>query len=691
MTEPDSILYNRLGEEVSPYLLQHADDPVAWQPWDAQALELARRLDRPIMLSIGYSACHWCHVMAHESFQDAQTAEILNRLFISIKVDREERPDLDKIYQSAQLLITQRSGGWPLTMFLSPLNQTPFFGGTYFPKQSRYGLPSFIELLEKVSSYYANEKEDLGAYGKSVQTALGKIFSVQSPADTSEINASLLAQQATTTLTQMFDQRHGGFGNEPKFPNGHFIDFLLKQSWRKTGDYQRSQYMALYTLENICRGGIYDQLGGGFCRYSVDERWAIPHFEKMLYDNASLLGLCATAGSITQNPLFLNSAHETASWILQDMQSPEGGYFSALDADSEGKEGEYYVWSKEEIESLCDHQNYPAFALRYGLSTLANFEGRWNLWQQHTIEDVAQQLSLTADDTAERISEAKQTLLNHRHSQRIPPQRDEKILTAWNGLMIKNMARCGYLLDKPEYLHSAKRAFDFIRNNLWDGQHLFTSYKDGQIKPYAFLDNYAFVIDSALELCQAQWDSDVFAFACRLADELLLQFEDSTNGGFFFTPHNHENLIQRPKALADEATPSGYGIACEVLLTLGSITANTTYLDAVHRALGASRTSLSQSPEHHCSILNAMLDYGYGRQTLIIRALPEHLSDWLAATAKHYNPARICFAIPADETIAFDGLADKSPRDDACAYLCQGTQCQPPLMSLQALNEFLQR
>ncbi len=675
---------NRLAQETSPYLLQHADNPVAWRPWNQAALDVAREQDKPILLSIGYSACHWCHVMAHESFEDEETAAVMNELFVNIKVDREERPDLDKIYQTAQILITQRSGGWPLTMFLLPQDQTPFFGGTYFPKEQRHGLPPFKDVLRRAHEYYHANKNALHDHREAVRRSLGDIFSAAAT-DTMPA-AAALAQQAVANLGKLFDPQHGGFGNEPKFPNCHYIELLLRHAARN--DDSRALHMALFTLEKVCRGGICDQLGGGFCRYSVDEKWLIPHFEKMLYDNAGLLGLLAQAWRLSGDALLSECADDTARWVMREMQSPQGGFYSALDADSEGVEGKYYVWDPQEVKSLL-RQDYPAYAARFGLDDLPNFEGRWHLYQKRTIAELAERFAAAEDDIRELLRRGQSRLLKQRE-QRIRPARDDKVLTAWNGLMIKAMAQAARLLGKKEYLSSAVCALEFIRRAMWRDGRLLASWNGGEPKLNAYLDDYAFLIDAILEVCQSRWNSDYFIFACELADTLIARFEDTEQGGFFFTSHDHETLLQRPRILADEATPSGYGAAAGALTTLGNILGNEKYLSAAARAIAQAGGAITRSPENHAGLLKAALEQDDLSETLIIRAPAAECERWLAQTALRYNPLRICFAIPSAEKLTIEGMADKLPRATACAYPCRGATCREPIEDFATLQKHLQ-
>ncbi len=448
---------NRLAGETSPYLQQHAENPVDWHPWGEEALTLAKREGKPILLSIGYSACHWCHVMAHESFEDAEVAAVMNRLFVNIKVDREERPDLDQIYQTAHQMLTGRAGGWPLTMFLTP-DGTPFFGGTYFPKAPRYGLPGFPGLCQQVADAWRDRRADIEQQNGELLKALS------AGASTRPLSGELTAtplKLAVERAAQSYDADFGGFGGAPKFPHPADLELLLRRH-AATGE-ARCGEMALHTLRCMAEGGLFDQIGGGFCRYSVDERWAIPHFEKMLYDNGPLLRLYADARRVSGDALFKRVAEETAGWVMREMQSPEGGYFSSLDADSEHEEGKFYVWSREEVSRCTTAEEYAVVAAHYGLERPANFEGAyWHLHVALPLAGVATSLNRPLAECEYLLASAREKLFAARE-ERIRPGRDEKILTSWNALMIEGMAHAGRVLGRDDWLDSARRALAFIR------------------------------------------------------------------------------------------------------------------------------------------------------------------------------------------------------------------------------------
>ncbi|OGI42747.1 MAG: thioredoxin [Candidatus Muproteobacteria bacterium RBG_16_64_11] len=681
---------NRLIHETSPYLLQHAHNPVDWQAWSAAALEQARREDKPILLSIGYSACHWCHVMEHESFEDEGVAQVMNELFVCIKVDREERPDLDKIYQTAHQLLAQRPGGWPLNMFLAPAEHIPFFGGTYFPKTPRHGLPPFVEVLRRVAAYYRDHRADVEQQNAQVRAAFLQL-APEPPAPGLGIDAGVL-DAAQAEMEQQFDPDHGGFGGAPKFPHPTSLERCLRywaaSSLQGTPN-GKALEMARLSLHAMAAGGLYDQLGGGFCRYSVDEYWMIPHFEKMLYDNGPLLALYADAALATGHAEFRRIALETGTWAMREMQSPEGGYYSTLDADSEGHEGKFYVWTPEQVRVLLSAEEYQVFAPRFGLDRAPNFENEgWHLHVFQGADAIARAQRLDVARVNALLDNARQKLFEARE-RRVRPGRDEKILTAWNGLMIKGMARAGRLLDKPEYIASAGRALDFIRATLWKEGRLLATYKDGKAHLPAYLDDHAFLIDGLLELLQARWRSADLRFAVELAEVLLAHFQDKDNGGFYFTADDHEQLLHRPKPASDEAIPSGNGIAALALLRLGHLLGEPRYLDAAERTLKALYPALRRYPSAHNALLNAVEEYLEPTQTVVLRGRPETWSAWLSRCVQHYAPRRMVFAIPDGAVDLPAALASRAASGAVAAYICSGLACGTPVTELTELDDRL--
>jgi len=677
---------NRLRHESSPYLQQHADNPVDWWPWCEQALTQARQANKPILLSIGYSACHWCHVMAHESFADPTTAEVMNQHYINIKVDREERPDLDKIYQSAHQLLNRRAGGWPLTAILSPDDLTPFFVGTYFPPQPRHGMPAFTDLLQNIIAYYQQHAEEVRQQNHALLEALQQDL-LQGTGPPASLSPAPL-DQARRELGQNFDQKDAGFGRAPKFPHPTSLERLLRH-WSATREQAdpdtQALTMARRTLHGMASGGIYDQLGGGFCRYSVDGQWMIPHFEKMLYDNGPLLALYADAWAINAETDFKRIALETAQWVIRDMQSPAGGYYSSLDADSEGEEGRFYAWTPDAVKQHLNEQEYRLVATVYGLDRPANFEGAWHLHVYQSIQQAAEKIGIDTE-SAERLFDcARQKLLSIRE-QRPPPGRDEKILTSWNALMIKGMAIAGRRLQRPDFIDSARRALDFIQATLYVNGRLLATCKDGRARLNAYLDDYVFLLDAILELLQSRWNSADLDMAIGLADTLIDHFEDRQQGGFYFTADDHEQLYHRPKPYSDESTPAGNGIAAYALQRLGHLLGEQRYLDAAERTLQATRLQLGQIPYAHCSLLLALEEYLYPLTTIVIRGKQSELSTWQTQYQTEYAPRQQCYAIPDTETRLPGFLNERPPADHTLAYICSAGHCQAPVTDLSTLK-----
>ncbi len=650
---------NRLAEQTSPYLQQHAANPVDWYPWGPEALERARAEDKPILLSIGYSACHWCHVMAHESFEDPAVAAVMNRLFVNVKVDREERPDLDQIYQTAHQMLAQRTGGWPLTMFLAP-DGAPFFGGTYFPKAARYGLPGFPDLCERVAALWREKRPEIAAQNAEVLKALG--HTLPRPAEQAgELDATPV-RALLGTLRADFDARYGGFGAAPKFPHPTDLELCLRAG---------AIEIAHTTLTRMCEGGIYDQLGGGFCRYSVDAQWRIPHFEKMLYDNGPLLGLLADAWLATGDALYAKCAAETAGWLMREMQSPEGGYYSSLDADSEGEEGKFYVWDREEVQRLLSPGEYAATAAHFGLDQPPNFENRH--WHLHVA----------------RPGEAAKQKLFEARERRIRPGRDEKILVSWNALAIRGMARAGRAFGRSDWIDSARRALEFVRAAMWRDGRLLATYKDARAHLNAYLDDYALLIAALLEFMQNEFSTAQLEWATTLADVLLEQFEDPAEGGFYFTARDHEQLIHRPKPGHDHATPSGNAVAAWALGRLAALTGEQRYARAAERALGLFAPAMRDAPGGFAMMAIALDEHLAQPKTLILRGSAEALRAWQGELAREFMPDTAVLAI-ADGTPGLPALLDKPPRPAPVnGWLCRGVTCLEPVSDLVHLKKIL--
>ncbi len=680
---------NHLVSETSPYLRKHAHDPVQWYPWGAEALQRARKETKPIHLSVGYNACHWCSVLHEESFTDEATAKILNDNFVNIKVDREERPDIDRIYQIAQQMLTQRTGGWPLTMFLTHDQQRPFFGGTYFPKEARHGLPAFKDLLLRVASWYREHAAELARQNEALMAAFAELNPPQAGADVELTRAPLDACRAQ--LARSFDPRYGGFGAAPKFPHPQTLEWLLRRyraSAAGTQPDDAALSMAMLTLQRMAEGGINDQLGGGFCRYAVDEQWMIPHFEKMLYDNGALLASYADAALVGADAGHARTVQETAAWVLREMQSDAGGYYSSLDADSEGEEGKFYVWERAQVQAALTAEQYAAFAARFGLDGPPNFEGHWHLRVTRTIEEIAQRLGRTPAEVTALIDAARTRLLELRAA-RVRPARDEKVLTSWNALMIRGLSVAARSLARADLAQSATRALDFIRSHLWRDGRLLATCMDGRAHLNAYLDDYVYLADAILELQQVRFRVDELAFAQQLLEVVLAHFADAAAGGFYFTSDDHEALFHRSKAFADDATPAGNGIAARVLLRMGHLLAEPRYLLAAERTLRAAWPALERYPQAHVSLLMALEELLAPPEIVILRGEARTIEGWRADLTRQYAPQRLVLAIPAEASDLPPALADRPARAGPVGYICRGSVCSAPVDSLEGLMEQL--
>ena len=680
---------NKLSTETSPYLLQHADNPVAWYPWGEQALNLAREQNKPILLSIGYSACHWCHVMAHESFEDAEVAAVMNQHFINIKVDREERPDIDQIYQTAHSMLSQKSGGWPLTVFLTP-DQQPYFTGTYFPKSARYNLPGFADLIPRVAAFYYEKKDDLAIQNSQLADALQR--TIPAASHTLSANESTL-KLAFTSLESSFDFEHGGFGSAPKFPNPADITLLLHQA---KADNKQAESMALQMLSAMANGGIYDQIGGGFCRYSVDKRWNIPHFEKMLYDNGQLLFLYCDGWQLSKNSRYQQIIEETVAWLVCEMRDKNGAFYSSLDADSmdahgHSEEGAFYVWQPAEVKNLLTPEEFVVASQCFGFDKAANFENPHSGmqgWHPYLVRPAEHDEIVMLMNAQTKLFEARQ--------KRARPGRDDKILTSWNALAIKGLARAGRVFNRPDWVTFAQESVDFIRNKLWVNEQLLATCKDngsGDYKAHlnAYLDDYAFLLDALIELLQADYRAVDLSFAEDLAETLLENFE-AEEGGFYFTSHTHETLIHRPKQAYDNATPNGNGIAAVALQKLGHILGEPRYLQAAERTLKAFDASLARNPAACASLSHALIEFLTPPSVVIIRGEAKQMAAWRDAIQHHYYPHHLFVYL--DETIEttkqdLPPTLQRKFTQDVNAWVCQGVSCSPSLNNLQLLLESL--
>ena len=674
---------NWLFRETSPYLLQHAHNPVDWYPWGPEALEKASREDKPIFLSIGYSACHWCHVMERESFEDEETADYLNRHFVSVKVDREERPDLDAIYMEAVQAITGQ-GGWPLSVFLTP-DGKPFYGGTYFPLRPRYGMASFRQVLEAVADAYRDRRGEVESEARKLVESLGEQPEAGAGGDGLSVET---LDRAEMHLRRAFSPEHGGFGRQPKFPQPMVLDFLLRQHGR-TGSTEPLA-MVLLTLEKMALGGIYDQLGGGFHRYSVDALWLVPHFEKMLYDNAQLLRTYLHAWQISGRPLFRRVVEETADYVLREMTSGEGGFFSTQDADTEGEEGRFYTWAPAEIEAAVGSEIAPIVAAYYGVTEQGNFEGRNILHVHRAVDEVARDHGLTAEGARAVIEEASRRLFNARQ-QRIAPGRDEKVLVEWNGLMIHALAECGTVLGDRGYVRAASRAAEFVLAQMSqpDGR-LYRTYKDGRAHLHAYLEDYASLARALTALYEATFERRWLEEALRLADLMLAEFGDKAGGGLFQTGAGHERLVARRKDLVDGAVPSGNSMAAEALLRLSLLTGNAGYRERAEGVLRSVAAQMGGQPTGFGRMLCA-LDLYLG-PTREIAFVGETGTDDMEALlrevrARHLPNTVVALRRPGEAAwlALLEGreLVDGRP----AAYVCRDGTCGLPVTAPEGVRE----
>ncbi len=683
---------NRLANESSPYLKQHADNPVDWYPWGEEALEAARSEGKPILLSIGYSTCHWCHVMAHESFEDPATAAVMNDLFINIKVDREERPDIDKIYQTALQLINPQGGGWPLTMFLDPETRLPFYGGTYFPPAPRYQLPGFNDLLRRLSEVFTEQKETIDEQAGKLQTTLDQMIP---PVLDAEIDDAELLTTARDQLSSQYDHQEGGFGNAPKFPMPNTILRMLRH-WgyaRRAGVTDPEALdMVMISLTQIARGGIYDHIGGGFCRYATDRKWMIPHFEKMLYDNGQLLSLYADALALGPDALFEDAIRDTIRWLEREMLDPQGGFYAAIDADSEGEEGKFYVWRREHVKRALTEDEYLLVETLYGLDKPANFENKWNFHRYDSWRSVVQRLSLEPAEAVNLLNEAKAKLFAVRE-ERVRPGTDHKVLTSWNGLAIKGLADAAVRLNEPAWTKLAQGAADFLRSECWKDGILYATWQDGAAKHRGYLDDYASLLQGLLALLEAEWREVDMAFACELADAMLAGFYDEETGGFFFTHHDAETLIHRPKPTMDDAQPPGNGVAASALLMLGHLTGEQRYLDAAHATLTWVRALMERVPSGHCTLLHALEMTTYAPEKVILRGPVEEARRWANEIKDGYTPWRQTYVIPYEDTRTLPSylprLVAMEEQSQVTAYVCSGLQCSLPMKALDELKATL--
>jgi uncharacterized protein len=680
---------NRLAGETSPYLLQHAHNPVDWYPWGSEAFARARDEDRPIFLSVGYSSCHWCHVMERESFESPTIAALMNESFVNVKVDREERPDVDQIYMAAVQAMTGH-GGWPMSVFLTP-DGKPFYGGTYFPPTDSRGMPGFTRVLAGVAQAWRDRRDEITSSAGEMTERLRAISEI--PPSAGSLTLKLL-DEAVRSLARNFDPSHGGFGSAPKFPHPMDLRLLLRQHAR-TGD-AHALHMVRVTLDKMARGGIYDHLGGGFARYSTDDRWLVPHFEKMLYDNALLAQVYLEAFQLTGDAELAGVARATLDYVLGGMTSPEGGFYSTEDADSEGVEGKYYVWTLAEVEEVLGPERAKTFTYVYDVTKQGNWEEHNILYLPKPIPQAAKMLGRDEAELREALADSRALLLDVR-SRRVPPGKDTKVLTSWNGLMLAPMAEAARILRNERYLDAARKAAGFVLDKMRteDGR-LLHSYKDGQAKFNAYLDDYACLIDGLTRLFETTGEPRWLEAAVELAEVMIAEFADPAQGGFYYTGKSHETLIVRQKDSYDNATPAGNAIAAAALLRLGSLTGREAFITMGEATLQSVSQLLEQAPMAVGQSLIA-LDFLLATPREFAVVSGSDRSEFVAALEAIYGrflPHKVVAPSPSDGSAASAHLvpllADR-PAQGArlTTYICEHSTCQAPVVGLEGLEAAL--
>ncbi|MGH8125939.1 MAG: thioredoxin domain-containing protein [Rhodanobacteraceae bacterium] len=684
---------NRLANASSPYLRMHADNPVEWQPWDDIALVHARDTDTPILLSIGYSACHWCHVMARECFEDSEIAAAMNRGFVNIKLDREERPDIDRVYQLAHQALSGRGGGWPLTAFLDPQDLSPFYIGTYFPPTPRHGLPGFPEVLQRVRAWFDTHRSDLRAQSAQL---LGWLQQAEAGTPGADLDAQAANTKAMQRLAARFDPHWGGNRGAPKFPRAMELEWLLDVRDGAVG----ARNMANLTLETMAARGLQDHLGGGFFRYCVDADWTIPHFEKMLYDNAQLLPVHARIAATSDVDIGLRNTATTAvqgivDWLARDMTAPSGAFYSSLDADSEHQEGKFYLWTREQMRAALPDATYPIAEHAFGLDQGPNFDGKaWHLLRVAPLDKVARQLGRSIDDVNADYAEARRRLLEVR-ARRRHPARDDKILVAWNALAISGLARTARLLDDMRCGDMASRALAALRESAWMDGELSTNIAEPASRIPGFLDDHAFLLDALLETLQLEFDPRDLDWAVALAEALRKRFADGTRGGFWFSTPEHATPLARSRSWMDDALPNGNGVAIRSLLRLGHLTGNAGILDSAEYAVHAAGGALAQYPDACPSVLRALDEYDRPRPQIVVRCPEGQRTAWRAAVRDGLRAVGLApggdavdvFIIPSEAGLP-GLLAAREPRGNSgTAWVCAGLTCQAPVTSPDELAD----
>jgi len=677
---------NHLINETSPYLRQHAHNPVDWYPWGEEAFAISREQNKPVLLSIGYSACHWCHVMAHESFEDEEIARLMNDNFVNIKVDREERPDLDQIYMNAVQMMTHH-GGWPMTVFLTP-DAIPFYGGTYFPPQDRYNMPGFPRVLISVAEAYKDRRSDIAQTSDQLLNELRRLS--ETSGSEQSIEKELL-DAAFVGITRGYDSVNGGFGGAPKFPPAMTLEFLLR-TFVRTGNADALE-MVRTTTTKMAYGGMYDQLGGGFHRYSTDAKWLVPHFEKMLYDNALLSRVYLHYYQVSQDELARETTKGILDYVIREMTNDEGGFYSTQDADSEGHEGKFFVWDIAEIKSVLGEKEANFFCAAYDITDSGNFEGENIPNIKHSLKVVAEKAGVTLDELNASLSQSKRKLFEVRE-QRIKPDRDEKVITAWNGLMLASFAEAGVVLDRPDYLDIARKNARFILSKLQRDGFLLRTYKDGVAKFNAYLEDYAFLIEGLTTLFETSGEIEWLNAALSLTERMVEEFWDEDNAGFFFTGTSHEKLIVRSKDYFDNATPSGNSVAASVLLRLGILTDSEHFRNLAVSVFREVADSIRKYPSGFGYALSG-LDFllSTPKEVAIIAAEQSSLKTFVRAAWERYLPNKVVASALSGDSAAIGSVVLLQNRNlvegKTAAYVCQNYTCKEPVTEIAAFAEQL--
>ncbi len=678
---------NRLIHETSPYLLQHAHNPVDWYPWGEEAFQTAKAENKPILLSIGYSACHWCHVMEHESFENEKIAELMNKLFVNIKVDREERPDLDEIYMNAVQMLTGR-GGWPMTVFLTPQGR-PFYGGTYFPPEDRHGMPGFPKVLLALAQAYREKPQDVEKSVEQIYAALQRLSHSQESQQ--PLSGEIVARGAEQ-VAQAYDPEHGGLGQAPKFPHPGVYELFLRH-YRHSKD-RRFLEMVIHTAIKMAEGGIYDHLGGGFHRYSVDEKWLVPHFEKMLYDNAQLVRINAHLYTVTGDGFFRTVVEETVDYLLREMFQPEGGFYSTQDADSEGEEGKFFVWTLEEANQVLGEEAGEIFARLYDVTELGNFEGKNILHPILNFDQAAKLFKRPVGEVEALVRDSKRKLFEEREK-RIKPFRDEKFITSWNGLMLSGLAEAIKVSPRPACAEAAQRTVDFIFRKMFRDGRLLHTYKDGTAKLLGYLDDYAFLGVGLLDLYESIFDRSALDRAIQLTDTMIREFWDDIDGAFFYTGKSHEQLISRTKPAFDASIPSGNAVAAELLLRVHHYTGEEDYLKRGETILRSYVKGMETQPFGFSRMLCALDFYSEKpKEIVVIGNAQDATTTGLLEQIHHlYLPNKTLQLFGSDEPLerASPLLEGKKQLDGKpTVYVCHNSTCSRPVTEWPELKTLLE-